>query len=355
MLTHAGGVESFWDTRALPSGRYQVVVEAEDFFGNTGGRAREVVIHDPALPIDTSRPDLGDLLVRDRWDDAGLMPSNLAGQPFWESPDIFIVPQGTPLTVDSDTPPADVTAEVTYDVYVRVFNRGCGPQHGVKARIFSANPAAIHTDWTEITDGTGFIGDPAHPEGIDLEAGEKALIGPFEWTPTAQEASMDGHRCLLAAVSGADDPTGMEQVFDAAAFNNVAQRNLQIGTCSYLMPNPTSTFAEISLDVSTDAQVADGTDIVEISFDSLPLWSAAWLNVEGADVREEGGKLIVRLLAQKVQLPTVPLVAAALQHLDFDLQIGPNGPLRTVTVAPRFNGKRVQGASCAAQGPVILP
>jgi hypothetical protein len=67
------------------------------------------------------------LFIKDNNGDNGGTPSNSGGVPFWESPDIFILPSGAPALVGIDDTSVDVvlTAGAIYDVYLRVNNDGC--------------------------------------------------------------------------------------------------------------------------------------------------------------------------------------------------------------------------------------
>jgi hypothetical protein len=352
IVTNTNGTEAAWNAASLPNGRYQVSVEAADFNGNKGALTRFVTVRNPATTLDPTAPGFADVFVKDRDTDTGAVPSNLGGQPFWESPDIILVPVNTIATVDTVATQTVVAAGVKVWAYLRVNNNGCSPISNVKARLFSADPTAITTTWKSITQGTDYVGDADAPDGETVPAGGRAILGPFEWTPSAEDAQFGGHRCLLGAASAPNDtvPAGAE--LDAPNRNNVGQRNLQVGNCQFQLPNPTATASALGMTLRTDARVDQG-EIVDIFLDFDPAWQAAWSAVPGIAVSQQGNKLRLRMLAASVVLPDVTFAGNALQNLSFALTL-PNGtPTRNVSLETRLNGA-TNGVSCSDKGGSIV-
>lgn len=352
ILTNAGAEEGAWT--ATTNGRYQVTVEAADFAGNSTALTRFVTVRDPATTLDLTAPGFGDVFVKDHRDDVGAVPSNLGGQPFWESPDIILVPAGTPnVTVDTPATQSSVTAGAQYWIFVRINNNGCSPIENVKARTFSADPSAINTNWHGITPGTEYVGDAAHPEGVTVPPFGRALLGPFSWVPSAEDAQFGGHRCLLAAVSAPGDEVEVGQELDAPNHNNVGQRNLQVGSCAFQLPNPTASSATLGITLTTDAKV-DGGEVVEVFFPFDGAWLAAWSFVPEVAVQQSGSELVVRLLAARAVLPDVSLAASQTRTVSFALTLPSGTPTRTVRLTPTLNGASLAGVSCEDQGGPIV-
>lgn len=344
ILTNENGVNGAWNAAAESNGRYQITVRAEDFSGRSAARSMFVTVHDPATTLDLNAPGMGDAYVRDRQGDVGAVPSNAGGEPFWESPDIFVVPAGTPVDVNGAAVQSQVAEGVDYDVYVRVNNDGCRDISGLRAQVRSANPAAIMTDWLPIVtyDQNATTGTVA--------GGQKALLGPFRWTPTAAEATMDGHRCLLAAVTSDQDPapTG-ELEFDAPASNNVAQRNMRVSGCLFQLPNPTSANGTLDLRIYTDAPVETDDNRIALVLPHIPAWFAAWQGDPKFTVTSDGTTMRVELNVRDVTLPTVTMLSGTVLDLTFDIDLSTSST-RKVSLEPRFNNMAQSGFTCFGSG-----
>jgi hypothetical protein len=344
ILTNENGVNGFWDAAAEDNGRYEITVRAEDFSGRTAARSMFVTVHQPNTTLDTNAPGMGDAYVRDRQGDVGAIPSNAGGEPFWESPDIFVVPLGTQVDVNGAAVQSQVTANSEYHVYVRVNNDGCREISGLRAQVRSANPSAIVTDWKPI------VTYDQNATTWSVAPGQKQLLGPFYWKPTPEEAAMDGHRCLLAAVSSDQDraPEGNLE-FDAPASNNVAQRNLRVTGCLFQLPNPTSANGTVDLRIVTDAPVESANNQVALVLPHIPAWYAAWQGNPQFTVTSDGTTMRVQLHVRDVTLPTVTLLSGAVLDLTFDLQLSTT-TARKVSLEPRFNNMAQSGFTCFGSG-----
>jgi hypothetical protein len=348
VLTNENGQNGSWNAAGESNGRYQITVRAEDFSGRSAARSLFVTVHNPATTLDLNAPGMGDSYVRDRQGDIGALPSNAGGEPFWESPDIFVVPAGTMVDVNGAAVQSQVTEGVDYDVYVRVNNDGCRTISGLRAQVRSANPSAIVSDWLPIVSydqntTTGSVGP-----------GAKTLLGPFRWTPTAAEATFDGHRCLLAAVTSADDPapTGALE-FDAPNSNNVAQRNMRVTGCLFQLPNPTSSNGTVDLRITTDAAVENANTTVDLVLPMVPAWFTAWQGNPQVTVTAEGAMMRVRLHVRDVTLPSVTLLAGTVLDLSFDIDLPSGAGTRRVSLEPKFNNVAQSGFSCFGSAVVV--
>jgi hypothetical protein len=277
------------------------------------------------------------------------------------SPDIILVAAGTPgVNVNTPSQQSLVTANVPVDVYVRMHNDGCVPIDGVKTQIFWANPAAISNDWRSIAPAGSaagmFTGDTLNPNGVSVPAGGAAILGPFTLTPSTDEAQFGGHRCLLAAVSSADDTIPAASEFDAPNSNNVGQRNLQVSNCQYALPNPGTTPASLVLTLDTDAEVDQSNVAVRVIMNFDPAWLAAWSNVAGVTVSQstDGTQLIVVLKVHHIALPAVTLPVGSTRTISFAIDLPSGTGSRMASVTPTLNGQVVQGASCTDSGAEVV-
>jgi hypothetical protein len=220
------------------------------------------------------------LFVKDNGGDNGGVPSNVGGIPFWESPDIFIVPPGGPTPLVGDTPADfELTAGVTYNVYLQVHNDyGCSPVQGpINVFIDAADPDIGFANWDGVTPGasTGTYAKFGASGTNIVPAFNAAIIGPWPFTPLTN----GGHKCLLAAVAAGTETkpaaSGSAPVLPPAySSNQIAQRNLQIGdACSYNITNSSTSTANLSMGISvtpatpaTPAPGSTGGPTVSLTF-----------------------------------------------------------------------------------------
>jgi hypothetical protein len=305
LLTNQWGINGSWDSAAGPDGLYQVSVEVSDQAGNQRASSMFVLVNNTGAPVDPAATQR-DAYVRDNGSDIGAIPSTLGGEPFWVSPDIMVFPQGSPVDVHSGAGSSQVDAGVTYDVYVRVANDRCSSVTGIKASVFSANPAMILDESAFVHITSDFTGDAAHPDGLTLGPRERGLLGPFTWTPSAAEAaSNNGHRCLKALINSADDPVGSDPIA-VADDNNIAQRNMQVEDSSFDLGNPGPRPAMMEIEFRcNDFPVSARGAIAELSVGFSPALAEAWSAAPHATVRRDQSRLTVRFGACNVPLPAV--------------------------------------------------
>ncbi|MCP4601109.1 MAG: hypothetical protein GY847_11395 [Proteobacteria bacterium] len=310
----------------------------------------------------TCQSDSERVFVRDTPSDLGIVPSNYAGEPFWESPDVFIVPEDTPVTVDSAPLEADLAPGETYDIYIRVHNDyGCDPVGGVKAKVYLADPSALSTVWGDPVTGDDYSGGPS-PDGISVDSGSSGLIGPFTWTAPASVP--DVHKCILASIIS-ENQSAPGNDHDAPGSYQVAQRNVRFGECDYSMLNGTGLSGNLNIILTArGAQpVLTGGSIIEMTFDDpgANLYNA-WSPGQGTAylVSNASGKTTVRLGQRYVTLAPVPLSAGT--------NIGTHGLVSLVSGEPDTTlGMEVifkdsvtddviihNGASCVGSAGVIV-
>ena len=307
--------------------------------------------------------------VKDSPEDFGAVPSTIGNAVFWESPDLFLVPHGTPVTLNAVSTETTITPGGSYDVWVRVHNDlGCSDVDNVTALVYLANPAALSVQWDSITSGN-YVGPNMSTTGVTVPSGGEALIGPLPFTaPTTGIGN--GHRCMLAAIQGTGESAPAKSS-DAPDFNQVAQRNLEFGgACEYPLTNATTTAgsAQITLSVTPITGAVPSltsTPDVEVNFDDADSsWFNVWNVQTGAGtafaVTHNGGAgtTTVRLGSYSVALNAVPLAAG--QSRNANGTVNPGSGTLTLQIAATLTetGSSGQvlvsnGGSCTQTAPVI--
>ncbi|MFJ6575572.1 hypothetical protein ACIQMY_06350 [Streptomyces sp. NPDC091368] len=165
-----------------------------------------------------------DLFIADSAQDNGILPST---DPFWVSPDIWVRNKDLTTGDDPEAGHQEPIAKRLNYLYVRVHNRGTE----------TAAPDRFKVETWRCDPGTGMIW-PDHFKSISKETIHEAIppggsvrVGPFPWTPTVAD-----HECLIAIVSGADDPAVTDTLASLRKSvphhlvvkydNNVGQRNV---------------------------------------------------------------------------------------------------------------------------------
>jgi len=324
------------------------------------------------------------LFIRDFEGDLGGVPSNVGNVPYWESPDIFIVPAeaGAP-DAGSFSGDLELTAGAPYNVYLQVHNDfGCSDVTGpVKVLIDLANPDMGFENWQPVTAGAQ-LGHYINsgPDAAIVPAYGAAVIGPFPFTPDA-----GGHKCILAAISADSENTPDASANGAVlppayTSNQIAQRNVQIDDiCAY---NITNSFTNDS-GVPTTANVVFGISVthamplpgaangpvIMLSFsDPYGVWAAQWQNqvqtnqftVGTTNLSSATNTTTVTLTSSYVALQSVPLPAG--QSPTVTLNINPaNAPtvptvhLSTIVTDPQTGDIVLQnGGSCTSTGMTII-
>lgn len=297
--------------------------------------------------------------IRDYDDDLGAIPSNLNGQAFWESPDIFVVPTGTTVDVNATTTQSLLTPGGTFDFYVRVNNDfGCADVTGAQALIYLADPSALSAQWVPVTGGN-YLGDADAPDGDTVPAGGKALIGPFTYAVPSSDLG-DGHKCLIAAVRATGEPE-VANAFDAPNSNQVGQRNVQFDACSYPLTNAETIDRTLSLTLSiTPPELLSGATI-NVDFDDADRsWYSVWSTQPdaGSDfmLSHSGNTTTVELLVASVTLADVTIHAGETRTAHGSLDLVTGAPATTLDIQGTLkdgmgNTLFTNGGECVQSGP----
>ncbi len=218
--------------------------------------------------------------VKDSPQDFGATPSTLGNQVFWESPDLFVVPRGTPVDVNAVSTETTVTPGGLYDAYVRVHNDlGCSDVTGAKTLVYLADPSALSVQWGSIT-SNNYVGNNLSSTGVTVPAGGQALIGPLPFTAPSTGIG-NGHKCMLAAIEADGGPAPVNNT-DAPDSNQVAQRNLEfLSPCVFPLTNGTSSDGNVQITLtvtptSNTPPSLTGFPDVEMTFDDA---DSSWFNV----------------------------------------------------------------------------
>jgi len=305
--------------------------------------------------------------VKDSPADFGATPSTIGNQVFWESPDIFLVPTGTPVDLNSVSTETTITPGGVFDVWVRLHNDlGCSAVTGAKALVYLADPSALSVEWSSITGGE-YVGDSMSSTGVTVPAGGQALIGPLTFTAPTTGIG-DGHKCLLAAIKADGEPAPANST-DAPNSNQVAQRNLQfLSPCAYPLTNGTTTDGNVQITLSVTPNTGPSPSLtsspeVAVDFDDADSsWFNVWKNQAGNGTTfsvthsSAYNKTTVTLGTFSVTLNPVPLAASQTRNAtgiidpesgSLTLQIG-----ATLTDA-MGNVLVTNGGSCSATAVVI--
>ena len=344
-----------------------------------GQPVQSCLINDACPDPATCVPGTSHVFVRSTDEDTGSRPINFGTQPFWESPDVFIVPHQQTVSVDSVASDIILTPGNQYDAWIRVHNElGCDPVTNVQARVFLADPQALSTPWT---DGEITGGSYLPTTGVTVPAGQAGMLGPFTFTaPTTGFG--DGHRCVLADIIANSEPAPAN-LFDPLSSYQVAQRNLQFD-CSYQLTNGTTHNGNLQLvlevrtvDPTQDAVIPSVSvgPYASVSFDDpgatwANIWSAQLSSADAgapADagrcndagipvaagapftVTASGGTTTVQLNQRAVALHAVPLPAGATHTASPNLWGLPVGVTARLSLQARLTDATT-GATLVANG-----
>ena len=136
------------------------------------------------------------------------------GDPWWLSPDIWVVPGDDPNGIGG----SPIAGQTNY-VWTRVHNTGTGSITGGRVEFFWSNPATGVLRSNSPLIGTSFV---------DLEPSEtKQVLCVTPWIPIIVN---NGHECIVSEIIHPSDPlpTPLPDQFDPFSFRQVAQRNLSV-------------------------------------------------------------------------------------------------------------------------------
>jgi hypothetical protein len=309
--------------------------------------------------------------VKDSEKDFGATPSTLGNSVFWESPDIFLVPHGTPVDLNSVSTETTITPGGQFDIWVRVHNDlGCSAVNNAKALVYLADPAALSVQWGPVTMGQ-YVGDNGSSTGVSVPAGGQALIGPLPFTaPTSGIGN--GHRCILAAIQ-ADGEGAPANHYDAPASNQVAQRNIEFASpCVFPLTNGTSQDGSAQITLTATPNTGTKPSLmalpdIEVAFDdSDSSWFNVWKSESGAgttfQVTHSGSVTTVRLGDFSVSLNSVPLAAGGSRNATGTTTLPSGYPsavtLQIAATLTETNGSGTvmvqNGGSCVTEPPPVI-
>jgi hypothetical protein len=354
-------------TQASPSVGYpNRNLAATTFLGTTNAPDAHVDGTASCLPGQESH-----LYIKDNDGDVGGEPSNVGGIPFWESPDIFVIPQSTGAPKPSDVAPAvELTAGQPYNVFLRVHNEfGCNSVYGpINVFVDAADPDIGLANWEKVTDGAdlGHYTTYGSTSTIIAPAYGLGIIGPFPWTP-----GDGGHKCLLAAISASNEtpPSASPNppvLPPAYISNQIAQRNVQIGSsCTFSISNQSSASANLLLGINVTPATpipgsSGGPAISLVFYDPSGAWATEWQGLAGlSSVTNDGASTTVTLGSSYVALTSVPLAAG--QSPSVSLNITPSADSSpTVNISALLTDPQTgdilqeNGGSCARTQPGVI-
>ncbi len=189
------------------------------------------------------------------------------GNPWWVSPDIWVVPGNDP----NGSIGSPVAGQSNY-LWAKVHNVGNQLIEGAIINFYWSNPAmgVLRSNSTLV--GFGFV---------DLEVGEsKDVLCLTPWTPVVVN---NGHECVVAeAITPLDPlPNPLQDAFDPPTFDQVAQRNLQVVVLSPLMQfmilpiqisasTRMAKSGKISIEIGNLGKEQVQTILAQLGFEKLP-------------------------------------------------------------------------------------
>ncbi len=261
------------------------------------------------------------------------------GSPWWESPDIWVVPGNDP-----NGPPGSPIAGLPAYMWARVSNVGNVLAQGCRIDFYWANPSAQMVVGVAMFVGSAYA---------DLDPGEtQDVLCLVPWIPVIVNG---GHECVLAVVHGAGDtspipdPLPNGYPFDPPSHDQIAQLNLSVLEAA-MLHMPQTLFVNAIRREAKDTVVAIefGQEVDERVLANLGVRDlrpapgqhvAASLSLE-ARCHEQHDEHGAREL--KVHVPRGGIVPVFVSLHGRDL---PHGHYQLVRVVERSDGKLMGGVS----------
>jgi len=227
------------------------------------------------------------LLVRANAGDRGNRPLTV---PFWESPDIAVIP-GNAATAPSvpPTPGGVAQAGVRNTLWAHVWNLGWAPVYNARVEFYWFNPSLGFNQASANLIGTTYVDLGNRSSG----QAHRYVKCPESWTPTYVNG---GHECLMVRIfEPLTDPLTPYQ-WDASNDRHVGQRNISVIDAQ----SP----AKLQLTISLGCGAAPGP--ADLAVEEVNPRDVAWLSVmegkrdhgykRGDDVVEVAGMMYPTLL-----------------------------------------------------------
>ncbi|MFN8472983.1 MAG: VWA domain-containing protein [Anaerolineae bacterium] len=321
-------------------------------YTNSNGQSSALTFPIPmvtVLPGQTGHPQL---LCRDYEGDVGFIPSNLGGQAWWESPDIWVrnQPDGLPFQQNP------IAGQTNY-VYVRVHNSGDVEVDNITVHLYNTAASAAPR-WPD--DWAPEIGEVSIPS---LAPGQDAVVS-LPWTPLLQ-----GHYCFLARIEAPTSPIINDGwvPFD----RQVCQKNVQIigggsSTTTIDVSNPNRDPNNGTISVSSGSVPNGSTTVVSLPPTLFAGWQANGGTVSGGQVVP--GTSSIQLDVQPGQgggsgtvqavIDRIPLQGDESRGLTFSVTGAAGSAAPVLDVRETMNGQEVGGnliSPALASNRIYLP
>jgi len=154
--------------------------------------------------------------------------------PFWESPDILILPGVAPSAAPAIPPDLGGVAKANVDntVYAHVWNLGQAPCYDALVEFYWFNPTLGFN-----SDGAHLIGKTyVNLGGRGAPGSHKLVKCPLSWIATFTNG---GHECLVVRISNPITDPLSNPPWDASQNRHIGQRNIHVMTAAEAAANPT--------------------------------------------------------------------------------------------------------------------
>lgn len=190
-------------------GTWPINDSATATYTNNLGQPGSLVFPQPTVRVLAPAVKHPDAICRDHPRDRGALPSNAGGEPWWDSPDIWVRQQADGSTVHQNPVAGQVNT-----VYVRVHNIGDAEMQGITVQVYDTAGGA-NLRWPD--DWAPEVGRAT----IDRLAAGASTVVAVPWLPPTS-----GHFCFLVRIQSVEDPIVSDGwvPFD----NNICQKNVQI-------------------------------------------------------------------------------------------------------------------------------
>jgi hypothetical protein len=220
---------------------------------------------------------LPNLLVRASTGDRGARPID----PFWESPDVLLLPNQQAATAPAfpSNPSVTATAGQPHTIYAHVWNLGKAPVYRARVEFYWVNPSlgisqadanfigatwvdlanrfTLYPTWTTVTESYGTW----------ASQGCHAIVKcPVTWTPVYQDS---GHECLVVRVFDPILDAISPLQFSAGDDRHVGQHNISVAQAH----SPATVDFDLELGYPTEETTA------ELSVEMLGPASMNWLQL----------------------------------------------------------------------------
>ncbi len=325
-------------TMTQTAGTWPTNSSASATYTNSNGQPSALTFPIPNVTVMPGQTDHPALLCRDYEGDTGFLPSNLHGETWWESPDIWV--RNQPDGIPSQQNP--IAGQTNY-VYVRVHNIGDVAVNNITVHLYNTAASAAPRwpdDWApEI----GAVIIPTLAPGQDI-------VVSIPWTPTAT-----GHYCFLARIEAPTSPIINDGwvPFD----RQVCQKNVQIidggsSTTTIQVANPNHDPNNGAVSVSSSSVPSGSTTVVSLPPDLFSAWQANGGTVTGGQVVPGTTSIQLNVTppsggtgAGSVQavIDRIPLQGDETRPLTVKVTGAPSSPAPILEVRELMNGQVVGG------------